>query len=382
LSDEYCLSCHGQPGQAPFPLENGETLDLYVPAELHQNSVHGEAGYACVQCHRDVGEYPHPAFSAANRRDATLQLNEITCKVCHIQVYEETQDGVHTAVRANGNTAAATCSDCHTAHEIRRLNDPQTGELLPDAKLWIPERCALCHSEIYAKYKESVHGAALTDGNPDVPTCIDCHGVHNIEDPRTSQFRLYSPLICARCHADEELMATYGISTDVFESYVADFHGTTVAIFEKESPDAQANTAVCYDCHGVHDIGATDDPHVGLQMQENLLVSCQKCHPDATSEFTAAWLSHYTPSPDTYPLVYYVDLFYKLFIPAVLSFMIIMVGLDFGRMTLIRIRSRRQAAPPPAAPQEPDAVAEGSAAPGEVSSPETDQTTDTEAQHG
>ena len=411
LSDEYCLSCHGQPGQPPLTLGNGETLDLYVPAELHQNSVHGQLGYACVQCHRDVGEYPHPPFQAADRRDVTLRLNEVTCRYCHYQVYEATMDGVHASIRANGNSAAATCSDCHTAHEIRRLNDPETGELLPDARQWIPERCALCHNDIYAKYEESVHGAALTEGNPDVPTCIDCHGVHNIADPRTSQFRLYSPLVCARCHADEELMSKYGISTDVFESYVADFHGTTVAIFEQQSPYAEANTAVCYDCHGVHDIGKTDDPHVGLQMQENLLESCQQCHPDATSDFTSAWLSHYTPSPDVYPLVYYVELFYKIMVPGVLGFMIVMVVLDFGRMALNRVRRRRrapaqaEATETPQAPADraallslseeiatPDPVSDENSAPGssledppaqdQVSTEDSDPTSDSEAQHG
>ena len=46
-------------------------------------------------------------------------------------------------------------------------------------------------------------------------------------------FRLQSPEMCGKCHADKELMQKYGISTDVFDTYVADFHGTTVAIFKK-----------------------------------------------------------------------------------------------------------------------------------------------------
>ncbi len=53
-------------------------------------------------------------------------------------------------------------------------------------------------------------------------------------------------------------MDKYGISTQVLNTYVADFHGTTVTLFEKQSPDAQTNKPVCYDCHGVHDIAATD----------------------------------------------------------------------------------------------------------------------------
>ncbi|OGO36419.1 MAG: hypothetical protein A2W35_15750 [Chloroflexi bacterium RBG_16_57_11] len=342
ISDEYCLSCHGQPGQT-FTLGNGDELDLYVPAELHQSSVHGETGIACAQCHADVGEYPHPGWQAADRRDATLMLNAV-CQRCHNGQYELNQDGVHVSVRASGNRAGATCSDCHTAHEIPRLNDPETHELLPEMKVWIPERCGLCHNAIYQKYKESVHGAALTDGNPDVPTCIDCHGVHNIEDPRTAAFRLQSPQMCGKCHADEALMQKYGISTDVFDTYVADFHGTTVAIFEKESPNAEVNKAVCYDCHGIHDIGRTDDPEVGLQMQENLLVTCQSCHPDSTTNFTAAWMSHYIPSPEKYPLVYYVNLFYMIFIPLTVGGMTLLVVMDISRTSLNRMRKRKEQA--------------------------------------
>ncbi len=305
--------------------------------------MHGQTGIACAQCHADVGEYPHPEWQAADLRDATLMLNAV-CQRCHNHQYELAQDGVHVSVRAAGNRAGAACSDCHTAHEIPRLNDPETHELLPEAKIWIPERCGLCHNTIYQKYKESVHGAALTEGNPDVPTCIDCHGVHNMEDPRTAAFRLQSPQMCGKCHADEALMEKYGVSTDVFDTYVADFHGTTVTIFEQESPNAEVNKAVCYDCHGVHDIGATDDPEVGLQMQENLLATCQTCHPDATSNFTAAWMSHYIPSPDKYPLVYYVNLFYIFFIPIVLGGMALLVVMDVSRTTINRRKKRTRLA--------------------------------------
>src|SRR5690606_3598676 len=112
---------------------------------------------------------------------------------------------------------------------------------------------------IYGAYAESVHGAALLEGDPNVPVCTDCHGVHGIPDPDTALFRLRSPEICAQCHANEDLMEEYGISTDVFDTYVADFHGTTVAIFEQTAPHQVPNEAVCYDCHGVHNILPTTD---------------------------------------------------------------------------------------------------------------------------
>jgi len=138
-------------------------------------------------------------------------------------------------------------------------------------------------------------------------------------------------------------MAKYGISTDVLDTYVADFHGTTVQIFEKQSPDADTNKPVCYDCHGIHDIAASDDPEKGLKVKENLLVTCQKCHPDARDNFPTSWLSHYIPSPDKYPLVYYVNLFYLLLIPVVLGGMFVLVAMDFTRSAINRNQERKLA---------------------------------------
>ena len=344
ISDEYCSSCHGQPGLT-FPLEDGTQLDLFVDPLEHESSIHGANGYACVQCHADVGEYPHPPFSATDRRDVTLQLNTV-CQRCHATQYELAMDSVHATALASGNRAAAVCSDCHTAHAVQDWVDNTTGETLPEARVIIPQTCSQCHYEIYQTYQDSVHGSALLDeGNPDVPTCIDCHGVHNIEDPTTTAFRLSSPQLCAECHTDPARMAKYGISTDVLNTYVADFHGTTVTIFQHQNPEAETNKPVCYDCHGVHDIKRADDPEKGLHVKDNLLITCQKCHPDAAENFPTAWLSHYIPSPENYPLVYYVDLFYKIFIPTVVGGMGLLVLMDVSRTMINRSRRRRPEAP-------------------------------------
>lgn len=340
IADEVCLECHGQPGLT-LELENGDVLDLYVSQDEYYHSIHGEQGYACVQCHRTIDNYPHPAFEAASLRDASMQLNQ-TCQYCHISQHILTQDSVHANALAQGRAEAAICIDCHTAHEVRQINDPITHIPLPETRLWIPETCALCHNEIYQKYLTSVHGSALTDeGNQDVPTCIDCHGVHNIEDPTTNEFRLKSPQICAGCHTDPEIMDKYGISTDVLQTYVADFHGTTTTLFQKQTPDAETNKPVCYDCHGIHDIKSADDPEKGLHVRENLLSRCQVCHPDATINFPDAWLSHYIPSPDKTPLVYYVDLFYAIFIPAVLGGMGVLVVLDLSKRVRNKINDKK-----------------------------------------
>jgi hypothetical protein len=340
VSNEVCLECHGAPGLT-MTLENGDILDLFVDPEHYAASVHGKDGYACVQCHTDLGDYPHPSFTATDLRDVSLQLTKV-CTRCHSGEFTLTMDSVHAAAQAAGMREAAVCTDCHGSHDVRQWTDPDTNELLPEARLDIPATCSKCHSEIYQKYEQSVHGEALTEEqNTDVPTCIDCHGVHNIGDPTTNEFRLKSPELCAGCHTDPALMEKYGISTDVLNTYVADFHGTTVTLFEKQSPDAETNKPVCYDCHGVHDISRVDDPETGLQMQENLLVRCKECHPDASSNFPSSWMSHYTPSPRVFSLVYYVELFYKVFIPLVLGGMVILVGMDVGHSIYIKTRHRK-----------------------------------------
>jgi predicted CXXCH cytochrome family protein len=338
-SNESCLECHSDP-TLNMPLGNGELISLYIDGEIFSASVHGEAGYACVQCHTDLRDYPHATFTAEDRRDLGIQLYT-ACQRCHSGEYERTLDSAHDQARALGIREAAICTDCHGAHNIRRLTDADTGELTHDSRPWIPQTCARCHNAIYEKYLTSVHGAALLEqSNLDVPSCIDCHGVHDIEDPRTTTFRLKSPQLCAGCHTDEVLMAEYGISTAVLETYVADFHGTTVTLFEKQSPDAETNKPVCFDCHGVHDIKETDDPEKGLQVRENLLARCQICHPGATTQFPDSWLSHYAPSADKHPLVYIVDTFYKIFIPAVLGGMGVLVALDLGWRVRRRIAER------------------------------------------
>jgi hypothetical protein len=352
VSNETCLECHGKPGLT-MTLENGDVLDLYVDPATYAASIHGKDGYACVQCHTNLGAYPHPQFTATDLRDATLQLTSV-CDRCHSGEYNLTMDSVHAAAQAAGQRQAAVCADCHGSHNVQQWTDPQTHALLPEARLNIPVTCSKCHNAIYQKYKTSVHGAALTqEGNTDVPTCIDCHGVHNIGNPTTAAFRLKSPELCAGCHTNPQLMDKYGISTDVLNTYVADFHGTTVTLFEKQSPDAQTNKPVCYDCHGVHDISRVDDPQTGIEMQQNLLARCQVCHPDATSNFPSAWMSHYIPSPNHFAAVYYVNLFYKIFIPLVLGFMIVLVSMDVGHSVYVKTRRGKKPSPPPANAEPP-----------------------------
>ncbi len=340
-SNDYCLGCHSQTGLTKS-MQDGETLSLFIDPNLFNHGVHNQENIACVDCHTNITAFPHPDIKANSIRDVTLQLYP-SCRNCHADQYNKILDSVHQRALAGGNFNAAVCTDCHNPHQQIRITDKQTGALLPQARLIIPQTCARCHSAIYDAYKQSVHGAALTsEGNLDVPTCIDCHGVHNIQDPTTARFRNDTPLLCAKCHTNPQIMDKYGISTQVLNTYVADFHGTTVTLFEQVSPDTPTNKPVCTDCHGVHDITRVDDPKVGIALKQNLLAKCQRCHPNATTNFPDAWMSHYVASPLNFPLVYYVNLFYKNMVPSVIGGMLIFVITDFiKRMLEARKGARR-----------------------------------------
>lgn len=333
--DETCLACHEQAGMTAQI--GGETIHITIDPEAFEASVHGTENVACVDCHTNITGFPHPQVIAGSRRDFSLQMYP-TCQQCHVEQYAKTLDSVHQRAFAAGNKNAAICTDCHSPHTQPRLTKKDTGELLQGARLLIPQTCAKCHNAIYETYKGSVHGAALTEeGNLHVPTCIDCHGVHNIGDPTTNTFRNSTPYLCASCHTNETLMKQYGISTNVLSTYVADFHGTTVKMFEENYPDQPTNKPVCTDCHGIHDILRVDNPEAGIAFKRNLLGKCQQCHPDATAAtFTDAWMSHYEPSPQVFPLVFFVNLFYKIFIPAVLGGMLLYVLTDIYRRFIAR----------------------------------------------
>jgi hypothetical protein len=301
------------------PLPSGEEIYTSVDEVTHKTSIHGRLGYACVQCHTDIDGYPHREIPVQTAREYTIIQNE-ACARCHPGSAAANKAGAHQTFMDAGILEAAVCSDCHGAHNVDSLTPPRSN---------IPQTCERCHSKIYEEYKGSAHGSALIgEGNPFVPSCIDCHGLHNITGPTSSNaFHMYSPQICADCHADEKLMERHDISTAVFDTYIADFHGTTVEVFTKITPDQETNKPVCVDCHGVHNMKSASDPESQV-MKDNLLDTCQKCHPDATENFPDSWLGHYEPSLDKYPLLFFVDLFYKVVIPVTVGGMIVFVAVD------------------------------------------------------
>ena len=335
---QECIACHA--GQAPdvtleMTFTDGETISVYVEPDPFLNSVHGST-LQCTACHQEIQGYPHRDRSVVHptvRDPAYLIRQYSVCGDCHPEAYTTYLGSRHARALTEGNGEAAICSDCHGHHNIEEVGAGQIGLTLRPAVY----SCSQCHEEEFVAYQQSVHGRPLLEqGDPNMPACVDCHGVHNIAGATTPEFRRQSPYLCATCHADEALMREYGLSTQIMDSYVSDFHGTTAHLFPFEEGKV-LNQAVCHDCHGVHDIRSTIDPYSSI-MHENLLDTCRKCHTEAMVNFPDAWLGHYKPSPFRNPPVFWTEIFFTGLTVVVMAGLIGHIVLDVGRTTFEKIQ--------------------------------------------
>lgn len=349
-----CLSCHSNPKMAG-QFANGEIISLQFDEALHTDSIHEERGLGCRACHGDQGEYPHSnslqdnclichskvltgeaadndaeylfEINLDNPRALSLQLNQ-ACKHCHGTQDKEVVDSDHVLIMESGNLFAPVCMDCHGSHDVSAIDGSGSD---------VPEICSKCHRAVYTSYESSVHGAALYDeSNPDVPTCADCHGTHVVKGPDQPNFRADSITTCGKCHADDVLMSKYGISTDVFNTYLDDFHGRTVD-YSRSSRSVDVDKATCYDCHGIHTILPPEN-EASMVYPANLQHTCQQCHPDAVNTFPQAWLSHKVPDWSNNPILFAVTLFYKLFIPIIIGGFVVYIAIDAKRRISDRLK--------------------------------------------
>jgi hypothetical protein len=218
----------------------------------------------CARCHRE-------GKKAAVRYTGTEH-----------DIIERYQESIHgKGLLKSGLTVTATCTDCHTAHSVLPVSSSESSVNPKN----VPATCGRCHHGIEEMFNASVHVTQIGKTEKRLPVCNDCHSAHTILRADTEGFKLTIMIQCGKCH--EEITKTY------FDTY----HG-------KVSQLGYTKTAKCYDCHGAHDIRAIGDPKSHLS-RENVVATCQKCHPGATRRF-AGYLTHATHhDPQKYPFLFF-----------------------------------------------------------------------------
>ena len=277
-----CTACHAEVGQKYQQSTHGQLL-----SKNDQNAP------TCKECH---GE--HGILGKADRTSPTFATNvPALCARCHREgkkaavrysggqheIIEHYTESIHgKGLMKSGLTVTAMCTNCHTAHSIL----PVVNEASSVNTKNLPETCGKCHNGIEQMFEKSIHSRLVSKSDKPLPICSDCHSAHTIRRADENCFKLDIMTRCGRCH--EDIAKTY------FDTY----HG-------KVSQLGYTKTAKCYDCHGAHDILPISDPKSHLS-HDNVVGTCQKCHPGATRRF-AGYLTHATHhDPQKYPILFWV----------------------------------------------------------------------------
>jgi nitrate/TMAO reductase-like tetraheme cytochrome c subunit len=200
-----CARCHGDAELARrYNIQAGNVYQLYM------DSIHGRAvtrsgllvAANCSDCHgaHDILPRTDPASRVSRPRVPE------TCGTCHAGVLREYRGSAHGTAAAGGHPIAPVCVDCHTAHQIRRV----------EAEAWkldIVKECGTCHAESLRTYRDTFHGKVTALGFTRVARCSDCHGSHGVlpaRDPASTVNPANRVKTCARCHpAANENFARY-----------------------------------------------------------------------------------------------------------------------------------------------------------------------------
>jgi len=201
---QLCGQCHRKDGQAN---NMGDLKEVDAFAD-YSTSIHGrgltEKGLLvsaiCTDCHTSHHELRESdSASSVNPRNVPA-----TCAKCHKSVYEDYINSDHSIRNNTGKLNYPTCTTCHSAHVISEIDkDKFMNE--------VTVQCGSCHEKLSETYKETYHGKAYQLGDLNAARCSDCHGAHKIlkvdnPDSKVGYKNIVST--CKQCHANANLEFT------------------------------------------------------------------------------------------------------------------------------------------------------------------------------
>ena len=269
-----CQGCHA-PGKQP-PYLAGEQFHRKEHA-AHDASRHaellraGQRGATCLDCHSANGQWD-TVFQSGDPRSTVNRVQMAqTCGKCHQQPLSTFHDSIHGQGQRRGVSVAASCADCHGAHDIHPHADPRSTL----SKQNTTGTCAKCHQAIISDFETSSHFAALKRGDQRAPVCTNCHtSVSHAAAPTSVRaFSMETVNTCSSCH--ERQAPTYRDT----------FHGQATALGYRPA-------ATCADCHTPHKNLPSEDARSSVHAA-SLVQTCGRCHTEANAGFIT-----YDPHPD------------------------------------------------------------------------------------
>ena len=199
-----CTDCHGVHDVVPADsLDSGPALVAMsetcigchetqrLPVEAHHQDHAG-----CYDCHDPHGTTPPDEPGSWM---SPLGQPEV-CGACHDSVATVWERGIHArALRSGtweGDEAPPTCTSCHGAHPVLGADDRGIGDIAI-------ERCAACHEKPTRTYRGTYHGKATRLESAAAATCAECHGAHEMlpaDDPASRVHPSNLVATCGECH--------------------------------------------------------------------------------------------------------------------------------------------------------------------------------------
>lgn len=158
--------------------------------------------------------------------------------------------------------AQLACIECH-----------QTARTLPHAPTLEKVDCGRCHQQAESMVAQGVHASALALNDPLAPSCVSCHGDHDIR-PRSDRTSRVHPLnivkVCGDCHQQHKSANGESEAKHV-ANYLESVHGRAL------TRGGLVVAATCADCHESHQILPSSDPRSTVH-RTNVSQTCGQCH--------------------------------------------------------------------------------------------------------
>ncbi|CAN5465213.1 cytochrome c3 family protein [soil metagenome] len=174
------------------------------------------------------------------------------------------------SVHANIN-----CTDCHR----------DAKGTLPHKQKLSPVTCdSGCHATAQSDYLQGAHAEAVARKDAHAPTCVTCHGSHDIF-PKTDRKSRTHPLnivkICGDCHAQHQAPANGLDGQQHIQNYLESVHGRAI------TKGGLAVAATCSDCHSNHRVLPATNPKSSVS-RDRIADTCGKCHTGVTEAFATS----------------------------------------------------------------------------------------------
>ncbi|HRX86243.1 MAG TPA: hypothetical protein P5572_14580 [Phycisphaerae bacterium] len=336
-----CAQCHeeGAPVERAYDIPQDQILKRY------SESIHGEGLYkqglvvtaVCTSCHTGHHVLPHD-----DPRSTIAKENvSATCMKCHGMIETVHRKIIRGSMWEKEPNKIPNCVECHAPHEVRKATydtgfanadcmlchgkqdivasadghslfvdqaefagsihgrkvvacaqchtgvDP-SDPVRPCATVADRVDCSVCHESVVSAYDASVHGTLHAKGDPNAPSCTDCHGTHGIIEHEVAEdaspmlkikvresptFAINVPTLCGKCHREggQAAVRYLGAQHNILQNYTMSIHGKGLL------QSGLTVTATCTSCHTAHHELPASDPKSSVN-KANIAATCGECH--------------------------------------------------------------------------------------------------------